>query len=110
MKICLSFGQANYQKLISMSNYQDERRYLFGCAGKVQHKTLISAEFALLQDQLIDSNSEIYECQFCGFRHIGTHWEDKAKIKIKVEKSKFQTKRQRKELIHNRKKNRRKGQ
>jgi hypothetical protein len=90
--------------------YKDERRYLFGCAGKVQHKTQISAEFALTHDRISDSNSEIYKCQFCGFLHIGTLWEDKHKIKIKVEKSKFQTKRQRKERIFNKKKIRRKGQ
>lgn len=89
--------------------YNEERRYLFGCAGKVRHKTLISAEFALSHDHISDSNSEIYECQFCGFMHIGTLWEDKGKVKIKVEKSKFQTKRQRKELIFNKKKIRRKG-
>ncbi len=90
--------------------YNEERRYLFGCAGKVQHKTQISAEFALEHDHISDSNSEIYSCPFCGFLHIGTLWEDKPKIKIKIEKSKFQSKRQRKERIFNKKKNRRKGQ
>lgn len=89
--------------------YNEERRYLFGCAGKVQHKTLISAEFALVHDHINESNCEIYKCDFCGFHHIGTLWEDKGKHKIKVEKSKFQTKRQRKEMMYNKKKIRRKG-
>lgn len=89
--------------------YNEERRYLFGCAGKVQHKTFISAEHALKTDHLSDRNSEIYNCEFCGFMHIGTLWEEKGKRHIKVEKSKFQSKRQRKELIRNKKKVRRKG-
>lgn len=90
-----------------MPTYNEERRYLFGCAGKVQHKTLISAEYALKHDSIIETNSEIYECQFCGFMHIGTLWH--VKSKTHVEKSKFQTKRQRKEMIFNKKKIRRKG-
>lgn len=90
-------------------NYQEERRYLFGCAGKVKHKTMISAEFALIHDHINESNCEIYICQFCGFLHIGTLWEEKQKTRIKVQKSKLQTKRQRKEMMYNKKKIRRKG-
>lgn len=92
-----------------MQDYKNERRYLFGCAGKVQHKTMLSAEHSLEVDLLQGQNSEIYECQYCGFLHIGTLWEEKGKNKIKVQKSKYQTKRQRKEMVFNKKKVRRKG-
>lgn len=92
-----------------MNTYKEERRYLFGCAGKVQHKNYIAAEYCLTTENLNDSNCEIYQCDFCGFFHIGTLFENKGKIKLKVEKSKFQSKRQRKELTRNKKKIRRKG-
>lgn len=46
-------------------------RYLKGCAGKVQYKNLISAEFVLHNEHTI-SSADIYKCRDCGFLHIGT--------------------------------------
>lgn len=89
-----------------MSN--EDKRYLLGCAGKIQHKNYIAAEFVLNQDRANDTNSEIYLCPFCEFYHIGTLWENKQGKKPK-EKSRFQTKRQRVEMTRNKKGCRRKG-
>lgn len=78
----------------------------------MKHKSIVSAQYELKHHHVIDPSAEIYDCEFCGFMHIGTLYEERAKQgKLKTEKSKFQTKRQRKEMTGMRKKQiRRRGQ
>jgi rubrerythrin len=47
------------------------------CAGKIQHKTLLSAQYSLQNNTRQDSHAEIYICDSCGAWHIGT----KSKLK-----------------------------
>ena len=45
--------------------------FIKGCAGKVQHKSYLSAEFYLTTLHS-GTDAGIYECSECGFFHIGT--------------------------------------
>lgn len=58
-----------------------ETEFLKGCAGKVQHKNRLSAEY-FLENKHSVTNSEIYTCDVCGFFHIGTI-DNKNKTEIK---------------------------
>lgn len=58
-----------------------------GCAGKVQHKTYLSAEF-YLENINSEKAADIYKCSSCSFYHIGTKKAKKSK-KGKVRKSKL---------------------
>lgn len=61
-------------------------RFIKSCAGKVQHKTLLGAEYAL-KTNANDRNAQIYPCDQCGFFHIGTLANKKSK-KIKLDHKK----------------------
>lgn len=58
-------------------------KYINGCAGKVQHKTRLSAEF-YLENINSEKAADIYKCDSCGFFHIGTRKAKKNKKKGKV--------------------------
>lgn len=59
------------------------------CAGKVQHKEYLSAEF-YLQNINSEIGANIYKCDCCGFFHIGTKKSKKQnKNRGKVIKSKL---------------------
>ena len=62
----------------------DNNKFTKGCAGKVQHKNRLSAEY-FLHSNHSSTNSDIYECDICGFLHIGTS-ENKNKIRIKTKR------------------------
>lgn len=53
-------------------------RFLNGCAGKIQHKAYIAAEYALENNQQ-NKNASIYKCKECSFFHIGTIAKKKSK-------------------------------
>lgn len=57
-------------------------KFIKGCAGKVQHKTYLSAEYAKGENRNA-SLSTIYKCKYCGFFHVGTSKKEKRKLKIK---------------------------
>ncbi len=59
-----------------------ETVFLKGCAGKVQHKTQLSAEF-YLHNINSEKHAEIYNCTQCGFFHIGTIDKNKTKKPIR---------------------------
>lgn len=59
-------------------------KYLNGCAGKVQHKSYLSAEY-YLNNINSEKEAEIYECTECGFFHLGTPKQNKStKSKNKI--------------------------
>ena len=63
-------------------------RFLKSCAGKVQHKTYLGAEYSLKNDTN-NKNAQIYPCDQCGFFHIGTLVVNKStKIKLDHKKQK----------------------
>lgn len=68
-------------------NRKKNDQYISGCAGKVQHKTRLSAEY-YLENINSEKAADIYECTICGFFHIGTRKAKKSK-KGKVNKSKL---------------------
>ena len=50
------------------------------CRGKMQHKTLLSAQYYLEELQKnTDKKVEIYKCRVCKFYHIGRVGKDKRK-------------------------------
>lgn len=57
---------------------EDRQRYLYGCAGKVKHKSQTSIEYAL-ETVRDNQNYNSYLCEFCGFLHIGHIPKDKKK-------------------------------
>lgn len=48
-----------------------DHQYIKGCAGKKQHQTLLAAE-VYLDEKHHNTGAEIYNCQHCGFFHIGS--------------------------------------
>lgn len=58
-------------------------RFIKSCAGKVQHKTILGAEYALSTNRN-NKNATIYKCKECGFFHIGTPAKNKSK-KLKLD-------------------------
>jgi hypothetical protein len=54
------------------------------CAGKVQHKNKLSAEYAL-ENSNTSKKANIYKCRICKFYHIGTLSKNKSK-KIRLTK------------------------
>lgn len=48
-----------------------EVKYIKQCAGKIQHRTLLSATYYYNENNS-KPDAEIYQCEFCGFFHIGT--------------------------------------
>lgn len=81
--VCISKqSKFNYIVIVMKSKkVKYETEFLKGCAGKVQHKNKLSAEY-FLENKHSVSNSEIYTCDVCGFFHIGTI-DNKSKIEIK---------------------------
>jgi hypothetical protein len=72
-----SGGKRNVKKITG--------NFIKGCAGKIQHKTYLSAEFYL--DSLhSNSDADIYECSECGFFHIGTQSKNKKRTGSKNKK------------------------
>ena len=61
-------------------------RFIKSCAGKVAHKTLLGAEYAL-KHNTTDRNAQIYPCDECGCFHIGTMANKKSK-KQKLDRKK----------------------
>lgn len=57
-------------------------KYLHGCAGKVKHKSRLSAEY-FINNRHSKEDAEIYQCEECGSFHIGSSRNSKSKIKIK---------------------------
>lgn len=53
-----------------MSEQADEI-FLKRCAGKIQHRTYLSAEYYYNENNS-KPEAEIYHCDDCGFYHIGT--------------------------------------
>lgn len=53
--------------------------FLKGCAGKVQHKEWLAAQYALENNS--SPNAEIYTCRTCGYYHIGTRATEKKIIR-----------------------------
>lgn len=45
--------------------------FMKGCAGKMQHKTRLSANY-FLEHEHSDGLSAVYKCKICGKFHIGT--------------------------------------
>jgi hypothetical protein len=58
-------------------------RFLHKCAGKIKHKTLLGAQYAL-DNNPNAKNANIYKCD-CGFFHIGTPHKKKSK-KIRLDR------------------------
>lgn len=56
-------------------------KYLHGCAGKVKHKSRLSAEY-FINNRNSKEDAEIYKCE-CGGFHIGSSRDSKSKVKIK---------------------------
>lgn len=61
-------------------------RFIKSCAGKVQHKSFLGAEYALANNSN-NKNAAIYTCKECGFFHIGTPAKNKSK-KVKLDHKK----------------------
>jgi hypothetical protein len=57
-------------------------KFMNGCAGKVQHRTFLGAEYALDHNRQ-NKNADIYKCKECGFFHIGTQKKNKSKKRIR---------------------------
>jgi hypothetical protein len=80
----------------------EQEKYMKQCAGKMQHRTLLSATY-YYDENNSKPDAEIYECGFCGFFHIGTskrnstqptpkkvkHKNDKDYDKIKIRKFRY---------------------
>jgi hypothetical protein len=61
-------------------------KFIKGCAGKVKHEFISSAEYVLANNPE-DKNANIYKCQ-CGYYHIGTLQKDKSTKPKRKRKSK----------------------
>jgi hypothetical protein len=58
-------------------------RFIKSCAGKVKHKTILGAEYALAENRQ-NKNASVYKCKECDFFHIGTSATKKSK-KLKLD-------------------------
>lgn len=70
-----------------------DNSFMRQCAGKVKHKNLISAEYAL-NNSTQYQNATIYKCRYCGEFHIGTRIDKKSKTVTKKSKGKNEYKRE----------------
>ncbi len=51
------------------------------CDGKTKHKTILSVEY-YLENKASNANQTYYECEICGFLHIGSSPDNKFKGKV----------------------------
>lgn len=72
--------------------------FLKQCAGKIKHKSILGAEYALSINRH-GKNAQVYKCNICFDYHIGTRAKNKSKnLKIKTSKGKDEYKRARRKV------------